>query len=148
MWGSKRKQRWSQEWLHSPLIYLSELCYENCAQVSPLSSSYWGVWKQEGGCSHPPLHSAGQGRIPVISMLSWSVLWVHGAFTLGFPFADRLALLPPPPCSPGLRPPNILYPFLLPKLAVWSGLESRVWTLPDKSWATHWSACFPRIGKY
>ena len=153
MWGSKRQQRWSEEWLTASTSHLSiwtvlweldkPVHYHHCTG---------GSGSRKGVAAIPPYtlqapSSAGQGRIPVISMLSWSVLWIHGAFTWRFPFTDRLALLPPPPSSPWLRPPSVLYLFLLPELAVWSGLESRVWTLANKSWATHWSTYFPRIGK-
>lgn len=86
MWGSKRKQRGSGEWLHPPLIYLSELCYENCAEVSPLSSSYWGGLEAGRGLQPSPLTLCRSGKDPG----HWHVIMIRAvgsrSFHLRIPF--------------------------------------------------------------
>lgn len=54
--GSRGEVR--SDWLHPPLIYLSELCYENCTSQSVIIIVLGGL-EAGRGCSHPPLHSAG-----------------------------------------------------------------------------------------
>ena len=129
-------------------IYLSKLCCGNHVQVSgqpSIINTVGGLERGRGLQTIPPLtlqaSSAGQGRIRVVIMLSWSVLQVHELSPEVFHLPAVWPCSLPLPPHPGSGHPASFTCFSCH--LVWF----TVWMLLGRSGATHWSACFLRTGK-